>query len=119
MVYLDYPVNKDIGVSYGSRKWIFAQDVWEAQNPVDVLSVLPLNVREIMKDFYICKRPLNVMWAFLRMTIGLPIGLVIKILQTDHGWKIFVPRPIISIQVQLLNIISNKSRCVCFKPRLD
>ena len=71
--------------SYRTQKWIFAQDVWEAQNPVDVLSVLPLNVRQILQRFYIFKRPLNVMWAFLRMTIGLPIELVIKILQTDHG----------------------------------
>ena len=63
----------------------FAQGVWEAQNPVDVLSVLPLNVRQILQRFYIFKRPFNVMWAFLRMTIGLPIELVIKILQTDHG----------------------------------
>ena len=94
MVYLDWPVNKDIGISYGTRKWVFAQDVWEAQNPVDVLSVLPVNVREIMKDFYIFKRPLNVMWAFLRMTIGLPIELVIKIMTpSNRQWKIFVPRP--------------------------
>ena len=81
--------------SYRDRKLIFAQDVWEAQNPVDVLSVLPLNVREIMQNFYIFKRPLNIMWAFLRMTIGLPIEMVIKIMiPSDRQWKIFVPRPL-------------------------
>ena len=84
--------------TYNFRKRIFAEDVWHAQNPVDVLSVLPSNVRQELQRFYILKRPLNLMWAFLRMTIKLPIELVIKIMiPSDKEWKIFVPRPIISI----------------------
>ena len=94
MVYLDFPVNKTIGESYGTQKWFFAQDVWYAQNPEDNLSNLPGNVRQMVQRHFILKRPLNVLWAFLRMTIGLPIELVIKILvPRNKEWKIWVPRP--------------------------
>ena len=87
MVYLDYPVDKTIGESFSNRKYIFAQDLWHAQNPADVLSKLPVNVRQMLQRFYILKRPLNIMWAFLRITIGLPIELVIKIrfVQAKNG----------------------------------
>ena len=82
-----------IGKSYNARKWLFAQDVWLLQNPEDRgLSKLPRNVREMVQRQRILDRPLNVFWAFLRMTIGLPIELVIKIL-LPHNWKIWVPRP--------------------------
>ena len=94
MVYLDFPINKTIGESYANQKVCFAQDVWEAQNPEDRLSKLPANVRQMIQRHHILKRPLNVLWAFLRMTIGLPIEVVIKILiQTGKEWKIWVPRP--------------------------
>ena len=92
MVYLDFPINKTIGESFGTRKYFFAQDVWEAQNPEDNLSKLPGNVRQMVQRQFILRRPLNVFWAFLRMTIGLPIELVIKIL-LPQNWKIWVPRP--------------------------
>jgi hypothetical protein len=82
-----------IGKSYNNQKWLFAQDVWLLQNPEDRgLSKLPRNVREMVQRQRILDRPLNVFWAFLRMTIGLPIELVIKIL-LPHNWKIWVPRP--------------------------
>ena len=101
MVYLDYPVDKTIGESYSYRKFIFAKDLWEAQNPANVLSKLPVNVRQELQRFYILKRPLNVMWAFLRMTIGLPLELVIKIMvRPSKEWKIFVPRPLIDLSGQ-------------------
>jgi hypothetical protein len=93
MVYLDFPINKTIGESYGTQKYFFAQDVWEAQNPEDNLSKLPGNVRQMVQRQFILRRPLNVFWAFLRMTIGLPIELVIKILLPHKSWKIWVPRP--------------------------
>ena len=48
---------------------------------------------DVVKHFYIFKRPLNVMWAFLRMTIGIPIELVIQIMYPLRQWKMFVPRP--------------------------
>ena len=102
MVYLDYPVDKTIGESFSNRKYIFAQDLWHAQNPADVLSKLPVNVRQMLQRFYILKRPLNIMWAFLRITIGLPIELVIKIMvRPSKEWKIFVPRPLIDISGQV------------------
>ena len=93
MVYLDFPVNKDIGISYGARKSLFAQDVWYARFPEDNLSNLPGNVRQMVQRQFLLKRPLNVLWAFLRMTIGLPFELVIKILLPNKEWKIWVPRP--------------------------
>ena len=102
MVYLDYPVDKTIGESYSYRKYIFAQDLWHAQNPKNVLSNLPLNVQQMLQRYYILKRPLNLMWAFLRLTIGLPIELVIKIMvHPSKEWKIFVPRPLIDISGQV------------------
>ena len=94
-VVLGMDLDFDVDSSYvRSKKWRFEQDVWEAQNPEDRLSNLPANVRQIMQRHYILKRPLDVLWAFLRMTIGLPIEVVIKILiQTGKVWKIWVPRP--------------------------
>ena len=47
---------------------------------------------DVVKHFYIFKRPLNVMWAFLRMTIGIPIELVIQIMYPVRQWTMFVPR---------------------------
>jgi hypothetical protein len=94
MVYLDFPVNKTIGESYGTQKYFFAQDVWETQYPEDNLRNLPGNVRQMVQRQFILRRPLNVFWAFLRMTIGLPVELVIKILiHSSKEWKIWVPRP--------------------------
>ena len=92
---MDRPPDLDfIGKSFNAQKYWFARDVWEAQNPEDRgLSKLPRNVREMVQRQRILDRPLNVFWAFLRMTIGLPIELVIKILLPHKSWKIWVPRP--------------------------
>jgi hypothetical protein len=91
---MDRPPDLDfIGKSFNAQKYWFARDVWEAQNPEDRgFSNLPGNVREMVQRQRILNRPLNVCWAFLRMTIGLPIELVIKIL-LPQNWKIWVPRP--------------------------
>ena len=91
---MDRPPDLDfIGKSFNAQKYWFARDVWEAQNPEDRgLSKLPGNVRQMVQRQFILRRPLNMFWAFLRMTIGLPIELVIKIL-LPHNWKIWVPRP--------------------------